>query len=71
MIEEPYYFLKFGNDISVLYICIEQFIKKKKIEYRDVSTETNLKRLKNDLYNLQNLMSENIDLILDRDKSLN
>jgi len=23
------------------------------------------------LYNLQNLMSENIDLILDRDKSLN
>ena len=71
MIEEPYYFLKFGNNICVLYIFIEQFIKKKKIEYRDVSTETNLKRLKNDLYNLQNLMSENIDLILDRDKSLN
>ncbi|KRX09532.1 Longin-like domain [Pseudocohnilembus persalinus] len=59
-IEEAYAFISFDRQI-----------KKKNKEYQDIGSNSNIQRLKNDLYNLQNTMTENIDLILDRDKTLN
>jgi len=53
-----------------LKIREDRYLKKKKTEYQDVRSNDNIERLKTDLYNLQNIMSQNIDLILDRDKNL-
>lgn len=54
-----------------LIFYLDRYIKKKKSEFQDTRSNENMERLKNDLYNLQNIMSQNIDLILDRDKNLN
>ena len=73
-IEEPYYFIKFGKSMKKfvfgLIIIIDRYIKKKKADFQDTRSNENMERLKTDLYNLQNIMSQNIDLILDRDKNL-
>eukprot|EP01016_Furgasonia_blochmanni_P051881 TRINITY_DN821_c0_g2_i2.p2 TRINITY_DN821_c0_g2~~TRINITY_DN821_c0_g2_i2.p2 ORF type:complete len:134 (-),score=26.09 TRINITY_DN821_c0_g2_i2:184-585(-) len=59
-IEDAYYFLKF-----------ERIIKKKRAEFSDVRSNANTERLKNELYSVHNIMSQNIDLVLDREKNLN
>eukprot|EP01017_Pseudomicrothorax_dubius_P031387 TRINITY_DN4000_c0_g1_i1.p2 TRINITY_DN4000_c0_g1~~TRINITY_DN4000_c0_g1_i1.p2 ORF type:complete len:256 (+),score=61.87 TRINITY_DN4000_c0_g1_i1:965-1732(+) len=59
-IEKPYFFIKF-----------ERVLKRKKAEFQDTGSKTNIERLKNDLTNVHNIMSQNIDLLLDREKNLN
>ena len=58
-IENSYSFLKF-----------EKTITKKRKEYRDSSAKENIDRLNQELIDIKNIMHENFDMILNRDKNL-
>ena len=49
----------------------EKDLKKKIQEFNDSNSTENLSRLKSDLYNVHSIMSQNIDLLMDRDNTLN
>ena len=67
-IDRTNYFLKFGN---IKYFNFsEKFVKKKKVEYLDNGSKSNIERLNKEIYDVHNVMKENINLILDREKSL-
>lgn len=59
-IENSYSFLKF-----------EKTIAKKRKDYRDSSAKENIDRLNQELLDIKNIMHENFDMILNRDKNLN
>jgi vesicle transport protein SEC22 len=59
-IDRTNYFLKF-----------EKFIKKKKSEYSDSGSKSNMDKLNREILDVHKIMTENINLILERDKSLN
>ena len=58
-IENSYSFLKF-----------EKTITRKRKEYRDSSAKENIDRLNQELLDIKNIMHENFDMILNRDKNL-
>ena len=58
-IENSYSFLKF-----------EKTITKKRKEFRDSSAKENIDRLNQELLDIKNIMHENFDMILNRDKNL-
>ena len=62
LIEEPYYFTR--------QVKFERNVKKKINEYNDPRHENNAERLKADLTSLHSIMTENIDLFLNREKDL-
>jgi len=49
---------------------LEKFIKKKKSEYVDTTTRNNVDRLNKEIMDVHRVMTENINLIIDREKSL-
>lgn len=58
-IDQPYYFINFDKTI------------KKTIEkYSDSDSAENADIINNDLYDIQNAMTESFDLLLDREKNL-
>ena len=59
-IDRANYFLKF-----------EKFIKKKRNEYLDVDNNTNIERLNREISDVHQIMAENINLIMDRDRTMN
>jgi len=59
-IENSYSFLKF-----------EKTVTKKRKEFRDSSAKENIDRLNQELMDIKNIMHENFDMILNRDKNLN
>ncbi len=65
-IDRTNYFLKFGKN----FIKIEKFIKKKKVDYVDSSSKGNLDKLNKEILDVHKVMTENINLIIDREKSL-
>ena len=58
-IENSYSFLKF-----------EKTITRKRKEFRDSSAKENIDRLNQELIDIKNIMHENFDMILNRDKNL-
>jgi vesicle transport protein SEC22 len=58
-IDRTNYFLKF-----------EKFVKKKKAEYLDSGSKGNLEKLNKEILDVHKVMTENINLILDREKNL-
>ena len=59
-IDRANYFLKF-----------EKFIKKKKNEYQDTKNNNNIERLNREISDVHQIMAENINLIMDRDRTMN
>ncbi len=59
-IDRANYFLKF-----------EKYIKKKKNEYQDVKNNNNIERLNREISDVHQIMAENINLIMDRDRTMN
>ena len=57
-IDEPYYFIRF-----------DRIIKKKIISYKDVDSSENIEKMKSDLHNIYNTMSQNQELLLDRENT--
>jgi len=71
-IEEPYYFLKFGNEIikKRVNFVSDKFIKKLKTEFQDVKSNANMERLKHDLTDVQDVLAQSIDMLINRDSKL-
>ena len=59
-IDRANYFLKF-----------EKYIKKKRNEYLDVDNNNNIERLNREISDVHQIMKENINLIMDRDRNMN
>ena len=59
-IDRANYFLKF-----------EKFIKKKKNDYQDMNNSTNIEKLNREISDVHQIMAENINLIMDRDRTMN
>ena len=45
-------------------------MKKKKLEFLDGGSKSNIERLNKEIFDVHNVMKENINLILDREKTL-
>jgi vesicle transport protein SEC22 len=58
-IDRAYYFIKF-----------EKYLKKKKSEYMDSGSKSNIDRLNKEILDVHKIMTENINLLLDREKNL-
>lgn len=58
-VDRAYYFIKF-----------EKFLKKKKSEYNDPNSNDNISKLNKEIMDLHQIMTENISLLIDRDKNL-
>ena len=58
-IDRANYFLKF-----------EKYIKKKKNEYQDTKNNSNIERLNREISDVHQIMAENINLIMDRDRTM-
>ena len=59
-IDRANYFLKF-----------EKYIKKKRNEYLDAKSNSNIERLNKEISDVHQIMAENLNLIMDRDRTLN
>ena len=59
-IDRANYFLKF-----------EKFIKKKRNEYLDVDNNNNIERLNKEISDVHQIMKENINLFMDRERNIN
>ena len=59
-IDRANYFLKF-----------EKYIKKKRNEYLDTKSNSNIERLNKEISDVHQIMAENLNLIMDRDRTLN
>jgi vesicle transport protein SEC22 len=57
-IDRPFYFIKF-----------EKFIKKKKQDYVDTGSRSNIERLNKEISDVHKIMTDNISLLLDREKN--
>ena len=69
-----------GVDINSQIECIEgaykflrfeRVISKKRKEFRDANAKENIDKLNQELVDVRNIMSENFDMLLNRDRSLN
>jgi vesicle transport protein SEC22 len=58
------------NFFNFLSYFLEKFIKKKKSEYLDSGSKSNVEKLNKEILDVHKVMTENINLILDREKSL-
>ena len=58
-------------DRANYFIKFEKFIKKKKIDYIDANSQNNIDRLNKEISGLNQIMAENINLIMERDKTIN
>ena len=58
-------------DRANYFIKFEKFIKKKKIDYIDANSQNNIDRLNKEISDVHQIMAENINLIMDRDKTIN
>lgn len=52
------------------FIKFEKFIKKKRAEYLDQDSMTNVDRLNKEISDVHQIMAENINLIIDRERSI-
>lgn len=59
-IDRPYQFSKFG----------EKQLKKKKADFIDTNSKSNIDKLNREISDVHKIMTENISLILDRERSL-
>jgi hypothetical protein len=66
-IDRSNYFMKFGK---IQNLFIERFIKKKKAEYAEGGSKGNIELLNQEITDLHKIMTENINLMLDRENSL-
>jgi vesicle transport protein SEC22 len=57
-------------DRNNYFIKFEKYIKKKKSEYQESGNKGNLDKLNKEILDLHSIMTENINLILDRENSL-
>ena len=72
-IDRTNYFLKFGKikySNNIIIHSLEKFVKKKKVEFLDGGSKSNIERLNKEIFDVHNVMKENINLILDREKTL-
>ena len=53
------------------FLRFEKFIKKKRKEYLNVDDVQNIERLNREISDVHEIMKENINLIIDRDRSMN
>jgi len=58
-VDRAYYFIKF-----------EKFLKKKKSEYNDPNSMDNISKLNKEIMDIKNIMTESINLLVDRDKNI-
>ena len=58
-------------DRANYFIKFEKYIKKKKNEYLDSNSQNNIDRLNKELSDVHQIMAENINLIMDRDRTMN
>jgi len=58
-------------DRANYFLRFEKFIKKKRNEYLDVDNNSNIERLNRELSDVHQIMAENINLIMDRDRTMN
>ena len=58
-------------DRANYFIKFEKFIKKKKIDYIDANSQNNIDRLNKEISGLNQILAENINLIMERDKTIN
>ena len=58
-------------DRANYFIKFEKFIKKKKIDYIDANSQNNIDRLNKEISDVHQIMAENINLIMERDKTIN
>jgi len=45
-------------------------LRKKMAEYNDLHSSENLDKMRSEIYSISSIMSENIELILERDKTI-
>ena len=57
-----------SNDYA--WNILEKTISKKRKEYRDSNTKENIEKLKEELMDIKNIMHENFEMVLNRDKNL-
>jgi vesicle transport protein SEC22 len=69
-IENSYSFLKFGNFLMRTHFPIEKVISKKRKDFRDSNATENINKLNQELLDVSKIMSENFEMILNRDKNL-
>ena len=65
-IDQPYYFISFGS----CYSYQDKNIKRQFERFRDLDSNENVDRINNELYDIQNAMTESFDLLLDREKNI-
>ena len=58
-------------DRANYFLRFEKFIKKKRNEYLDVDNNNNIERLNREISDVHQIMKENINLIMDRDRNMN
>lgn len=68
-IESSYSFIKFGTHLMITDNS-EKVIARKKKEFRDSNAKENVDKLNQELVDIKNIMHENFDMILNRDRNL-
>ena len=58
-------------DRANYFLRFEKFIKKKRNEFLDVDDNSNIERLNREISDVHNIMKDNINLIIDRDRNMN
>ena len=58
-------------DRANYFLRFEKYIKKKRNEYLDVDNTNNIERLNKEISDVHEIMKENINLIIDRDRTMN
>ena len=60
-------------DRANYFLRFEKYIKKKRNEYLDIenNSNSNIERLNKEIIDVHNIMKENINLIMDRDRTMN
>ena len=58
-------------DRANYFLRFEKFIKKKRNEYLDVDNNNNIERLNREISDVHQIMKENINLIMDRERNMN
>ena len=58
-------------DRANYFLRFEKFIKKKRNEYLDTNNNTNIEKLNREISDVHQIMAENINLIMDRERTMN
>ena len=58
-------------DRANYFLRFEKFIKKKRNEYLDTTNNTNIEKLNREISDVHQIMAENINLIMDRERTMN